>query len=308
MPNLVNVIRVRMNFQSGNVGWSESHFLNGITDITGVPCYTAMLNLAYARAKLLDGATALMIYVVASLEGISRDVRYLAAADLPIPSGGVYNGGNSSLQNGWGFLSPHVSWPIKLLDANENEICISYVAGYLTATSATGPGPYQSTGKLPGNALTTYADFLATGPYGAASRVWPVGVQTPTNSTVMTGQPTYTPAAGSVPPILTFNVTNPGVGGTVIPGGYFRVWGLKYSAPQNRLRLNGTYQAQTVTGTAVTAYVPRLRAAPTFGLSPGYVQASGYAIQDYSSFTLDPMTHRKRGVGSDRPRGRRSSA
>ena len=89
-----------------------------------------------------------------------------------------------------------------------------------------------------------------------------------------------------------------------MPGEFIRVGGLKYNSPQNRLRLNGTYQVASVSGNIVVVNAPRIRTNPFFS-TMGYYQAATYSVAPYIDYKIDNITHRKRGRVIGSPRGRR---
>lgn len=307
---LIPNVKVTMEFAMGAVGWSESHIYNG-TNVNDVGLYAAMKALAKARTQALGGNASFQL-VKASQEQVNRDVTYLKRPDVPIPRAGAdYLLGPEypfATATTWTFQSPHLSWPIKLNDANQNQLAITYCAGMPGSTGQFGPGPYDVNAVAsPGGFLDLYAKYLvAGGLWGVASRGWPLGIFDEPHSFSMTAPPAYVPAAGAVPAQIQFTLPAILNGVTIKPGVWIRVGGLKYNAPQNRLRLNGSYQIISYVTNTATVNVPRLRADPRFA-SNGYVQAAVYAFQPYQGYTLDNITHRKRGRVASSPAGRRSS-
>jgi hypothetical protein len=299
--------KVTMQFTYGTTGWSESHYYFSAVSVTNTALYNNALALIESRVRALDGEYGVVTQVKFSQDNINRDVGYLLTSDLPQPTNKQYSGGPSSAVATWNWQSPHLSWPIKLQDENNNQLAISYIAGMPAQYQQTGPSPYNvASNTPPGFFLSQYAEYLIGGVWGTASRTWPSDTLTAANSTVMTAPVTYTPATGFTPPSLTFTVAQAGIGGPIVPGGYIRVGGLKYVAAQNRLRLNGTYLVATYAAGLATVYVPRLHAAPQFN-SLGWVQAATTTFSAYDDYVLDNQTHRKRGRVIAQPRGRRAS-
>lgn len=302
-------VKVTMQFALGSVGWTESHLYVG-ANINDAAVYTDMLALAAARVNCLGGNVRFLL-VKASQEQVNRDVRYLKRGDIPLPTGGTYSGGPGAIGGGiWSWQTPHVSWPLKLTDNNANQLAITYLAGMPAAINQIGPGPYDvSNGSTPGGKIQLYADYLVSGgKWGVAGRGWPAGNFTLATSTPMTALPTSQPSQGPVPATISFTVPSPVNGVALVPGVWIRVGGLKYVAPQKRLRLNGTYQVYSYAAGVATVLVPRLRAGPVFTPGAfGYMQAAAYAFYPYQAYTIDDITHKKRGRVVSSPAGRRST-
>lgn len=303
-------VKVTMDFVYGSIGWSESHiYSTSPITVDNAQLYKDAKNLVAARSQCLSGHVK-FLQCKFSQEQINRDVAYLKTADLPAPATNGYSGGPQDLafSTVWAFQTPHVSWPMKLNDNFQNQLAIVYLAGMPASSGQTGPGPYDCTTVTPGFFLQKYGDYLITGsPWGVASRTWPVGPFTLDTSTPMTAPPTTNPATATAPTTINFTMPATVGGVNIVPGTWIRVGGLKYTTAQNRLRLNGTYQVFQYTGGVATCFVPRLRSGPVFGTNPGYVQAARYAFEGYSAYTLDNITHRKRGRAALQARGRQSS-
>jgi len=308
--------KVTIEMVLGTVGWSDSHYYNSVVNVNDPGLYNAAKALAAARASCLGGNIEISL-VKMSQDTISRDVNYLKTADLPAtspagnpPANSGYSGGPNypgvTPSTTWLYQSPHLSWPIKLLDANNNQIAISYLAGMPQNAGQFGPGPLQGSGNTAGFYLAKYAQYLVDGPWGAASRTFPAGAFNLATSTPITAI-TYVPAAGTVPPQLQFAVVAAGATSTIAPGVWIRVGGMKYKIPQTKLRLNGSYQVVSYNAGVASVYVPRLNAVPVPFTAFGYMQCATYQLQDYVGYTLDPITHRKRGRVGITARGRRSA-
>ena len=154
--------KVTMEFYYGQTGWSESLLYTSPVAVNNPTLYADALALVTARAIALDGANAVVALVKMSIENVNRDVAYLAAGDLPQPTGGSYAGGPPSNAT-WIWQSPQLSWPIKFLDTNNNQVAIHYLAGMPATINQTGPGPYQvGSGSTPGSFLQKYAKYVIT--------------------------------------------------------------------------------------------------------------------------------------------------
>ena len=308
-------IKVTMEFIQGITGWSESHFYSGVDIALNDPALIADATaLAYARAGCLGGDVIIDL-VKMSQDNLNRDVAYLKPAAIPqtnppgnpssnlgYSNGPTYPDGASSL---WSFQSPHLSWPLKLTDNNNNQIAIVYLAGMPASKKQFGPGPLQSTGQTAAYYLNNYGTYLATGnKWGALSRAWPAGVFDLASSTPGDALPTYLPAAGPAPARLVFSFPLAGPTADLETYDWIRVGGVNYTTPQTRLRLNGSYQIIGFGPGTVIVAAPRVLTAPTF-TSFGYYQGADYKFAPYQGYTLDNLTHRKRGRVISAPRGRR---
>lgn len=298
-----------MEFALGAVGWTESHIYSGL-DINVQAVYDDMKALALARTNCL-GSNVDIKLVKASQEQVNRDVRYLKRGDIPKPTTNGYFLGPALIGGGnWAWQSPHLSWPLKLTDNNQNQLAITYISGMPAQVNQINSGPYDvSAGAPPGQFVAAYANYLiAGGKWGVAGRGWPAGPFDLAHSTPMTAIPTTSPAAGALPATISFTVPSPVNGVNLVAGTWIRVGGLKYSAPQKRLRLNGSYQVYSYNAGVATCLIPRLRAGPVFTPGAfGYMQAAVYAFYPYQAYTIDDITHKKRGRVVSSPAGRRSS-
>lgn len=301
--------KVTMEFSLGTTGWQESHTYANNVAVSDPNLYDAMKELAKQRTQCLGGNVKIEL-VKASQEQINRDVAYLEREDIPLPNPDAdYPMGPSFPPRNtfWTYQTPQVSWPLKLTDAFQNQIAITYLAGMPASTFQSGSGPYDvSAGgsSIPGAYLTKYAKYLVRGPWGVAARTWPAGPFTAATAQPMTAVPIYVPAVGGVPAMLKFGFTQPLSGVPLVPGSWIRVGGMKYTSPQ-RIRLNGSWQVFNVAAGVVTVLAPRVKADPNFA-SIGYGQAASYAFQDYIGYTLDNITHKKRGRVASSPAGRQS--
>jgi len=298
-----------MEFAMGSVGWQEAHVYASNVSVDNPQLYKEMVNLINKRVVCLGGNVVVKV-VKASQEQLNRDVAYLKRSDIPVatnsgfPSGPNYPNNTSN----WAFQSPHLSWPIKFSDAFQNGLAITYIAGMPAVVKQNGPGPYEVLPGAPvtaGSYLAIYAEYMISGPWGVASRTWPAGPFTAATGQPMTGIPVYHPATATSPPKIDFPITMPLSGIALTPGGWIRVGGLKYTSPQ-RIRLNGSYQAFNVGAGIITVLAPRVKVDPNFA-SIGYAQAATYAFEQYTRYTFDDITHRKRGRVVSSPAGRRSS-
>lgn len=315
MANLPNP-RCTMTFTLGKTTWSESHVYASNTAVTDLTLQAAALNLITARVQCL-GSNVQVNQVRVSQEQINRDVWYLPRPSIPMPTATGYSGGPFYPGSAtYTFQSPHLSWPIKFTDNNQNSIAITYIAGMPALAAQNGPGPFDVTAGASftaGYFLAKYATYLTmNSPWGAASRTWPAGAFTAATGIAMLGFPSITLRTASQPTLIAFNVPTPTPPASLIPGQFIRVGGLKYNTAQNRLRLNGTYQILQIstatapaTGLILTCAIPRLNG-PVLFTSFGYYQAATYTFAAYNGYTLDNMTHRKRGGSEFSPRGRRS--
>lgn len=302
--NAIEQPRVTMEFADGQVSWSESHYYNGTPSaLTDPALLAAMAVLCKKRAECLEGGVQFLACKV-SLDTINRDVNYLTPPGLPVPNAAGYYAGSpqANVSPGWTFQSPHLSWPIKMVDDNNSQIAIVYVAGMPASITQNGPGPYQATAQTPGSYLASYANQLQVGPWGAAARKWPAPL-TSGNSTPITAF-TYIPASASAPTQLQFTVAAAGNTASLAPGVWVRIGGMKYTTPQGRIRLNGSYQVTNYFAGVATVNVPRVKIGPAVSAF-GYMQSASYVFSKYVSFTLNNITHRKRGGSVGKPRGRR---
>jgi hypothetical protein len=104
---------------------------------------------------------------------------------------------------------------------------------------------------------------------------------------------------------MTFPVASTSSPQAIVPGNYVRLFGMQYSTPQKKLRLNGTYVvAGVVTNTSFTVAAPRVLVTPTW-TAFGAVQVATPGLAIYNAATYRNLTHKKRGRPLYVPRGRR---
>ena len=149
MANIPNP-KVTMEFALGSVGWQESHYYVTNVAVDNTTLYAAMKELVAHRVLCLGGNVAVLL-VKASQEQLNRDVSYLRRGDIPVaPESGGYPGTSPSYPTTggsgvWAFQSPHVSWPLKLVDDNQNQLAITYLAGMPASKGQRGRGLSMST-------------------------------------------------------------------------------------------------------------------------------------------------------------------
>lgn len=304
-PLVVPNPKVTMEFDLGTQGWTESHFYTSVVPLTDNGLYDAMVSLVQARCAALDGRYAQLVACKASLDNVNRDVIDLDQGDIPVPGGTGYpKGPPPSSTAVWTYNGYMSAWPCKMNTTNPTTNPLIYIT--------IGSIPSTQTGRLatdsPGNNVAFYIDRymaeLTGGNWGALGRTFLVPGVTYAPTTI-----TYHAAAGAVPTQLYFNLAAPGPAPTVFPvGSYFELQGAVYNSPQKRLRLNGTYTvaAYDQTSGILKANVPRLLADPNF-MSYGGVTPATAAVFPYRSYTIRPLTHKKRGRPLDAARGRRST-
>ena len=312
MANIPNP-KVTMEFALGSVGWQESHYYVTNVAVDNTTLYAAMKELVAHRVLCLGGNVAVLL-VKASQEQLNRDVSYLRRGDIPVaPESGGYPGTSPSYPTTggsgvWAFQSPHVSWPLKLVDDNQNQLAITYLAGMPASKGQRGQGPFDvyPNERMPGAYIDSYGTYLVgSEKWGVAGRDWPDGAFVLGESTLMTAKPIYVAPTIENPPQIQFTLPNPIRGGALSPGVWIRVGGLKFNSPQ-RIRLNGSYQVVEYAEGKATVNVPRLKADPQF-LNAGWAQAATYTFFKYKSYTINNLTHKKRGRVVSSPAGRVSS-
>lgn len=293
-----------MEFTYGQIGWTESHYYLTTPPLTDSTLNAAGIALANARVQCLDGVNGKLTGMKLSVDNVNRDVYKYGNAAVPQPGASGYAGGPVVDGIVWTWQSPQVSWPINIETQNATSESITYIAGMPAATDQTGPGPLDvGTAPSPYTYLGIYGRALINGPWGALSRTWPTPTITPGNSTAMGAVPTYLPATATNPATFALSLTPVMAGGTAVPGSYIRLGGLKWTGGVKRQRFNGTYQVTAIVGGLITVAAPRAYVPVNF-TSSGYAQLSTVTVQDYLSFTVDNITHRKRGRPFDLPRGR----
>lgn len=306
--NLPNV-KLTMFFEYGDIGWSESHFLPGVTDLDNPNLYDLGAELAKARVKCLDGLNGTLVDVRFSVDNINRDTDHLPTSQLPVKSGvGYYQPSPVSAANSnglWTWQSPQLSWVALLETAVAGVFGDEYIAGMPASTTQLGPSPTQNGGQAVAAALSAYFDVLCNGDYGMAYRGWPVGPQIAGNSVPVTAPPTWTSRNATTPNTLTFVVANWAMFEQPAEGSFVRLAGATFNSPVKRARCNGSFKVISSSPTGCVVNADRITVNPNFQL-PGYLQVNTPAVAPYVRYVLRNITHHKRGRPTSVPRGRRS--
>lgn len=301
---------VTMFFKTGETGWSESHVY--MTAPTGsprpiygiVPIATA---LATARAGML--AYNIILYRIrASWLDVWRDSVYptpptisLGAPNSLIPNIPYYNFGGA-------VLPPGDPWDVASFRLEETELYRGeeVISGYpdgMLSQNLTFPfggayASYSDPTKAYFNLLTGCAgpgQPSAGGPWGTLVRV--KAGDGATAQTIVSIAYTAGPPFGWI-----FTLTAPP---TVTPGQAVRVLGVTQNPANPKTKYNGTWNVLSVTGNTFTVAYPL--AGPTYIAYCTDATATPIVLQAraYTNWLFDGTTHRKRGVPSDRPHGRR---
>jgi hypothetical protein len=283
-------------------GWTESHMYTSQVPLTDNGLYNAMVELVNARVQALDGRYAQLVACKASLDDVNRDVIDVDQADIPIPTPTTgYTSGPPPGSSIWTYNGYMSAWPCKMNTTQTTTNPLVYIT--------IGSIPAGQVGRLatnaPGNNVATYISrymaVLTNGNWGALGRNFNFFGASYVVSTIA-----YHAAAGAAPAFFSFTLAAPPPAGSAFPiGAYFALTNATYNSPQRRLRLNGTYTVQSYNPTTgiLIATCPRVLADPNF-IMTGQVTVAGPGVFPYRSYTIRPLTHKKRGRPLDAARGR----
>jgi hypothetical protein len=309
MP-LPHLVKMTMFFKTIETGWTESHILMTAPSGSPRPIYGAIdpaTTLAVFRAQML-GWGPLLYRVKLSWLDVWRDSVYATPPRVaigtgsPVPVGVPYynsTAGNTQTGDPWDVAS----FRIEETENYRGEEPISgYPDGMLSQNTVF---PFAAPFSFMATPTTTYFNALtgqtqynvpsAGGLWGSLVRAKDADGPAPVvvSSIAYTAGPpfgwTYTCAAAH----------------GLVAGDSVRVLGVQQPPGQIKTKFNGTWNVLSVAGLTFTV---------AYDLAgPSYVaicqDATSQKIQliakAYTNWTFDGTTHRKRGVPSDRPHGRR---
>lgn len=301
-PLVVPNPKVTLEFDMDPQGWTESHMYTSIVPLSDNGLYDAMVALVAARTKALDGRYARLVAAKASLDNVNRDVIDLDQGDIPVPSPTTgYSGGPPPSGGTWTYNGPQSAWPCKMNTTSPTTNPLVYITIGSLPSTQTGRRATDSTGNTVATYIDRYMVELIGGNWGALGRTFLVPGVSYLNTTIA-----YHAPAGAVPAQLWFTLAAPPpAAGTFPIGSFFNLEGTSYNSPQRRIRLNGTYSVASYDDTTgvLKANVARLIADPGF-MTFGSVTPATAAVFPYRSYTIRPITHKKRGRPLDAARGR----
>lgn len=301
-------VKVDMDITFGTTGWTESHYFVGTASLGDANLNTAAQNLALGRSVFLDPKQAAITDVRLSIDAVNRDAIHLDPSLLPVPGANGYPGQGialTSLYNqGWNWQTPQVSWPVMFRTAQTTTRPIVYLAGFMGSDAQSGPLPSQDSDPTVQSFMQKYVSVLTNGLWGCKAKVWGG-----TANMVVLGNPVWTAGVNGGTATITFTLNNIVTNQFGANGGFVRLQSCKYSSPQKRLRLNGTYQvvnwSAATTPPFITVAAPRVIVQPNW-FSGGYLQLAAAAVLPYTvPVSYRKITHKKRGRVTGAPRGRR---
>jgi hypothetical protein len=307
-------IKCDMDIVFGTTGWTESHYYT----VTGGTLYDAPLQqaafaLAQARCIFLDPNQASIADIRLSVDATNRDATHVAPPSPAGDNGGFYPGQSSAFvgyHQGICFQTPQVSWPVMLRTQQSTTRPIIYLGGFPGSDTLSGPYPTQDGAPTTAYFMDQYLTVLTNGLWGCKARLWQSG-SPPASKPLfpLTGPPVFTAGVSGGPGTLFFPLASIPSDPYCAAGGYLRLSGQRYTSPQKRLRLNGTYQIAGVSSTSpnigITVVVPRILVSPAW-IGTGFVQIASPGVLPYlAPWAYRKLTHKKRGRVTGAPRGRR---
>lgn len=307
---LPHLVKLTMYFKYQETGWTESHILMTAPTGTPRPIYGARqqaTNLAVLRANFL-GWGPLLYRVKLSWLDVWRDSIYAdppainTGTGSPQPTGVPYYNTNPSVGmvgDPWDVAS----FRIEETENYRGEEPISGMPDGLLSQTLSFPFPTPYTAYS--TAAQLYFNTLCgtTGP-GMPSAGGPWGTLVRLKSPDGPADSDITSVAYTAGPPFGWVFTTVGALG-LQQGDAVRVLGISQPPNLPRTKFNGTWNV--LNPTAFTFTVAYAQAGPSYvGLcGDATAQLIVLGAQAYTSWNFDGTTHRKRGVPSDRPHGRR---